>query len=237
MGYDYIIRVAVNYKDGTYRHDLHYDAQQLFEVYRRLKFNGQFYIHFATDGHGGSSSMSCGVQDEHFEELFKFTSRFPDITFTFYVHYFDFTGIQILVVKDRQVVSNYDIDVEDEEQVDREQLKKYGLEFVENVATEVRNVDEDEDEDEAEGGEGGGEDDDEGDDEDDKDDEKETKSEAKGTEHQPQKIFLTSDPRNIRIHNEISRIFYDERFALVGGLCFGPTLKVSIGQWLFGFPK
>ena len=74
MGYDYIIRVAINYIDGTYDNDIFYHAQQLFEVYRRLKVDEDFYIHFATDGHGGSASMSCGFNAEHIKELFKFTS-------------------------------------------------------------------------------------------------------------------------------------------------------------------
>ena len=227
MGYDYIIRVAINYKDGTYNNDFCYHAQDLFEVYRRLKGDDEdFYIHFSTDGHGGSSSMSCGFNEEHIEVLFKFTSCFPEITFTFYNQNFDFTSMAILVIKDHQVIEQHGISLKNEEKIDPKELTKYGLSFIKNVSIDGEDEKEEEEEKEKE--------EEEEEDNDEQDEDKDEKDDEKSLIHEE---FRHSDPRNIQIHNEISRLFYDEKFAMVGGVCFGPTLGTSMGQWLFGFTK
>jgi hypothetical protein len=212
MGYDYIIRVAVNYKEGTYNNDLFYPAQQLFETYRQLKSDldqDSFYIHLATDGHGGS--LCCGFSDEHITNLFKFTSFFPAVTFTFYNQNFDFTSMDIIVIKEKTIMENKSFSLEDKECL--KQFEKYGLTLEENEAHEVYD-EEDEDEDEG--------------------DEDEDEEDNKRSTHEE---FLPIDPRNIRIHNEISRLFYDEQFGMTGGLCFGPTFGKSMGQCLFGFKQ
>lgn len=203
MGYDYIIRVAINYKDGTYNNNIYYDCHKLAKTYRKLKREDKdFYIHFATDGHGGSKSLSCGINKNHLEILFKFTSLFPETTFTFYTHYFDFEGVQILVVKDKTVINNHSIDLVDNDHTNLAKLEKYGLRFVENVKSKVTESDDDDDE------------------------------ISEENERIVEK-FLQGDPRNIEINNEISCLFYDKEEAMVGGLCFGPTFGVDIGEWLF----
>lgn len=222
MGYDYIIRVAVNYKDGTYNNALFYPAQQLFETYRQLKSGSDrdsFYVHLATDGHGGSCTPSCGFNDETTTNLFKFTSFFPEITFTFYNQNFDFTSMDIIVIKDKTIAENASFSLENKECL--KQFEKYGLTFEENEAEEVYDEDEeDEDKD--------------GDKDEENEEDEEDEEDNKRSIHEE---FFTTDPRNIRIHNEISRLFYDEKFAMVGGLCFGPTLGKSMAQCLFGFKK
>jgi len=45
--------------------------------------------------------------------------------------------------------------------------------------------------------------------------------------------FLRNSPTNIVIAGDITQIFYDPSSAMVGGLCFGPTYRKSIGAQLY----
>jgi hypothetical protein len=204
MGYDYIIRVAINYKDGSFHNNIYYDCHKLVKAYRKLKREDKdFYIHFATDGHGGSRSLSCGIAGDHLKTLFKFTSLFPDIIFTFYTHYFDFEGVQILVVKNQTVINDNSINL-DHNHIDLAELEKYGLLFVENVKSKIEEEGSDE--------------------EDNNSDNDNVRIVEK---------YLYGDPRNIEINNEISCIFYNKKEGMVGGICFGPVFGMSVGEWLF----
>ena len=122
---------------GTYNNDACYDAQHIFEVYRRLKTDTEYDMHFATDGHGGSGSMSCGFSDWSIEELFKFTEQLPEITFTFYNQNFDFTSMDIIVIKDHVILEQHSFDMEHEAKKGDTVFTKYGLSFVKNVTVEV----------------------------------------------------------------------------------------------------
>ena len=51
----------------------------------------------------------------------------------------------ILVIKDRQIIEEHGINLENEEKIDLDKCKKYGLEFIEGVSVEVEDEDEDED--------------------------------------------------------------------------------------------
>ena len=144
------------------------------------------------------------MNEAHLKNLFLYTSQFPEITFTFYNQNFDFTTMQVIVVKNKEVIEEY-FECQEESF-----LNDYGLKYVKNVLSKVEVYEDQEDH----------------------EDHEDHEDNVKEIEY-----YLYNDPRNIQIYNEISRIFYDEEQAMVGGLCFGPTLGQSMGKCSFGFQK
>jgi len=95
MGYDFMIRVAVNNPEEFEQY-----ATQVKHIYDQLCHRPKFpYI--GKVGHTGSGGYGCGRNDDFIDELTLFTQKFPEYTFIFYYAYWDFTGLFIIQIKNK----------------------------------------------------------------------------------------------------------------------------------------
>lgn len=120
MGYDYVIRVSIDSLDGLTK-------DKLLEAYEKFKNSGNANFYFGCEGHGGSGWLSCGGLNKYLEKLFTFTQEFPNKTFTFYNHYFDYFSFEKIVVKDKNVLSNENFanfDVDPSSSKGKQRIKK-----------------------------------------------------------------------------------------------------------------
>jgi hypothetical protein len=109
MGYGYIIRVGVDSTDGLTKESL----LKAYEKFLKNNKKNNIEFFFGCDGHGGSGWLSCGGLSNYRENLFKFTSEFPNTTFTFYNHMFDYASYDIVIIKNKKILHGNEFDLDD----------------------------------------------------------------------------------------------------------------------------
>lgn len=111
MGYDYCIRIAVDVE-----YDIRDDSSQYNEferVYSTLLQESDLFPTFGEVGHTSSGGYGTGPNEYFEEEIFKFTSLFPQYSFFIYFFYWDMAVLEVFSIQGSDLQRVQTIDVED----------------------------------------------------------------------------------------------------------------------------